>query len=83
MFLLMPHALSCIQMVKMKLENKSKLDDIDNISTWLISNFPKIKDKPISIEVNAQGKVNHIEIGYDLSKNDIKKIKEKYPELST
>ena len=69
-------------MVKMRLENKNKTDDLDDVIKWLIKSFPKIKDNPMSIEVNAQGKVNHIEIDYDLSKNDIKKIKEKYPELS-
>ena len=69
-------------MVKMRLENKNKTDGLDDVIKWLIKSFPKIKGKPMSIEVNAQGKVNHIEIDYDLSKNDIKKIKEKYPELS-
>ena len=67
----------------MKIENSNKCDNpLDDCSKWLIKTFPKLKGKPMSIEVNAQGKINHIEVDYDLSKNDIKKIKDKYPELS-
>jgi len=65
----------------MKIENKNKLDDIDNISKWLLKTFPKLKGKPMSIEVNAQGKVNHIEVD-NLTNAEINKIKNKYPELS-
>ena len=69
-------------MVKMKIENKNKLDDIDNISKWLIKTFPKVKGKPLSIEVNSKGKINFIESSVLTDKDKIK-IQEKFPELKT
>ena len=66
----------------MKIENKNKLDDIDNISKWLIKTFPKVKGKPLSIEVNSKGKINFIESSVLTDKDKIK-IQEKYSELKT
>ena len=69
-------------MVKMIIENKNKLDDIDNISKWLIKTFPKVKGKPLSIEVNSKGKINFIET-INLTAVEKAKIQEKFPELKT
>jgi len=68
-------------MVKMKLENKNKLNDIDSISNWLIKTFPKLRGRPMSLEINSQGKINFLDIP-DLTLADKKIISKKYPELS-
>ena len=67
----------------MKLENKSKSDDLNNITEWLLDTFPKIKGKPMTVEINQHGKLNKIEIGYNLTIGDMKRITDKYPELKT
>jgi len=65
----------------MKLQNKNKSDEIDDISNWLISNFKKLKGKPLSVEVNQSGKINFIETSVKLNDAELKKITDKYPEL--
>ncbi len=66
----------------MKLENKSKSDDLNDIAKWLLDTFPKIKGKPMTVEVNQNGKINFIEIGYNLTIGDMKRITDKFPELA-
>ena len=62
----------------MKLQNKNKSDEIDDISNWLISNFKKLKGKPLSVEVNQSGKINFIETSVKLNDAELKKITDKY-----
>tara|TARA_R100001086_G_scaffold199063_1_gene115324 strand:- start:463 stop:675 length:213 start_codon:yes stop_codon:yes gene_type:complete len=69
-------------LIKMKLENKSKSDDLNDIAKWLLDTFPKIKGKPMTVEVNQNGKINFIEIGYNLTIGDMKRITDKFPELA-
>lgn len=66
----------------MKIQNKNKTDDLDSISKWLLATFPKLKNKPLSIEVNQLGKVNSIETPVNLTIGDMNKIIDKFPELA-
>tara|TARA_Y100001951_G_C11108249_1_gene165958 strand:- start:209 stop:424 length:216 start_codon:yes stop_codon:yes gene_type:complete len=71
-------------MVKMKLNNSEKCaNPLDDCEIWLLKTFPKLKNKPLSIEVNQNGKINFIESPVNLTIGDMNKITDKYPELKT
>jgi len=67
----------------MKIENSNKCDNpLDDCTKWVLETFPKVKGKPLSIEVNSEGKINFIESSVPTDKDKIK-IQKKYSELKT
>ena len=71
-------------MVKIKLNNSEKCaNPLDDCAKWLLETFPKLKNKPLSIEMNQNGKINFIESSVNLTIGDMNKIKDKFPELKT
>jgi len=68
----------------MKLNNSEKCaNPLDDCAKWLLETFPKLKNKPLSIEVNQLGKINFIESPVNLTIGDMKRITAKYTELKT
>ena len=65
----------------MLFKNKNKIQTSSDVLEWLKDNFGE--KTPLSVGLNVDGTVRLLEIKKKLSKNDIEKIKNKYPELST
>ena len=61
-----------------KFENITDVDSMDVIK-WLQTKFGK--DLPMSVGLNHNGSIRHIDIGKKLSNADKKLITDKFPEL--
>ena len=64
----------------MLFKNKNKIQTSSDVLEWLKDNFGK--KTPLSVGLNVDGTVRLLEIKKKLSKNDVQKIKKKYPELT-
>jgi len=64
----------------MLFKNKNKIQTSSDVLEWLKDNFGE--KTPLSVGLNVDGTVRLLEIKKKLSKNDVQKIKDKYPELT-
>ena len=64
----------------MLFKNKNKIQTSSDVLEWLKDNFGE--KTPLSVGLNVDGTVRLLEIKKKLSKNDVQKIKKKYPELT-